>query len=191
MPTPLFDFPEVAGSVVSFAQLNIIQRLQEAIAQAVIVDALTIAPAVPTDGVMYRVASPATGVWTGEEDNLAINVSGAWYFADMTTINKGYGVFNQQALLDEVWTGSSWVISPSGNGVHTESLTASGNLTYAPVIDITATAGLTMFLENISMHGLTKIKNSGANNVTVEGVTVLAGMTQDFFTSNGTSWSTI
>lgn len=193
MVTPIFSLPDVSGSVVSFAQLNIIQVIQEALAQAVIVDSLTTPPGSPANGAMYRVVSTATDAWTGEEDNLAVNVSGAWYFPQFAVVNEGYEVYNRNLNHKEMWNGSKWIVSPSGNGVNDINISANGILTYYPVMDINPTVGgLTMTIESIATNAHTKILNSnGTNSVTVETVVIPANGTQSFFTVNGSSWTAI
>lgn len=72
-------------------------------------------PSSAADGACYRVTSPATGIWAGEEDRLAILVAGDWHFIVPA---EGMMVFDRAAAAFVIyrshWQPASVVAVPTG-----------------------------------------------------------------------------
>jgi len=75
---------------------------------------LTIPPGSPSLGDRYIVAIGATGVWSGEDNNIAEWDGGSWVF---TTANEGMGCYVEDEDLIYVYNGSTWVTLGSVSGV--------------------------------------------------------------------------
>ncbi len=128
--TPNLSLPYIAAAQ---AQKHITHneaiRALDAIVQLSVLDKdLTVPPISPVDGERYIIASPATGAWSGKDDQIAAWQDGAWIFY---TPQAGWLAF----VIDEgelvVWDGSSWVV------------TGAGSINPAPLIGVNAIADIT------------------------------------------------
>ncbi len=54
--------------------------LIDALLQNSVVSSLSVPPADPSDGEVFRVVSPASNEWDGHGDEIAIRLAGAWHF---------------------------------------------------------------------------------------------------------------
>lgn len=82
-------------------------RTLDALVQLAVLDRnLTAPPGSPAEGNRYIVASPATGVWAGKENQIAARQDGAWVYH---TPDPGWlaWVTDESALI--AWSGSAWV----------------------------------------------------------------------------------
>lgn len=72
---------------------------------------LTSDPASPAEGDAYIVASVASGLWTGQEDNIAYFFGGIWNFI---TPKEGWRLFVIDELVDIKFTSGAWTTSGTG-----------------------------------------------------------------------------
>ncbi len=63
-------------------------------------------PGSPSDGDAYIIGSPATGDWSGKEDDVAFRMSGVWV---EKTIVKGVKLHVIDEDTDVIWDGSAWI----------------------------------------------------------------------------------
>ncbi|QUL37485.1 DUF2793 domain-containing protein [Erythrobacter sp. JK5] len=75
-------------------------------------------PADPADGDVFRIASGASGFWSGRDDQLAIWLAGAWRYV---LPRHGMRVYDRQAgqfiLFRDGWHAASAAAPPQGGGV--------------------------------------------------------------------------
>ena len=75
-------------------------------------------PANPEEGESYRITSPASGVWIGHEDQLAIFVSGTWQYIEpangLVLYDRSIG---QRLYFNGSWTSAASTPSPTGGSV--------------------------------------------------------------------------
>jgi len=69
---------------------------------------LTSEPASPVEGDRYIVASPASGAWTSQENNLAVYINGTWEFH---TPKVGWHADVQDELVTIRYNGTSWQVA--------------------------------------------------------------------------------
>lgn len=92
-------------------------------------------PISPSEGNCYLVASPATGEWSGKENNIAAFQDGAWMFYEPF---EGWVSWLRDEDIQVVYDGTSW-LTLSGGGAGVSSLNpATGNL-----LGVNATADTT------------------------------------------------
>ncbi|MEM6505315.1 MAG: DUF2793 domain-containing protein [Planctomycetota bacterium] len=121
---------------------------------AVIDDTLTSPPGSPTAGDRYIVASPATGAWTGLENQLVeyIDPNPDPAYWDSLVPNVGIPVYVTSKQLLHYWDSTSWVPIVAGSGA------------LAQVFDAyDATGGQTFTTAEITLNLDTVRKNSDAN----------------------------
>src|SRR3990167_2583385 len=80
--------------------------------QAVIDKDLTAPPVSPVKGDRYIVASPATGAWAGEENNLAWYDGAAWVF---DTVAEGWQTWVKDENKQYLFDGTTWVAQATGD----------------------------------------------------------------------------
>lgn len=114
MTTPNTGIPEVPeGTLDPAAGLNLSLQVLDALVQtAVISMAVSNPPTTPDDGALFIVASPATGAWAGEENNLAryVEEGDFWEFFDAGTqvkivLNREDGLLY---IFNEVDSPAAW-----------------------------------------------------------------------------------
>ncbi|CAH1671203.1 DUF2793 domain-containing protein [Chelatococcus asaccharovorans] len=71
-------------------------------------------PSSPAEGAAWIVASPATGAWTGHEQEVAAFQDGAWAFL---TPRIGWQAYARDEALRVTWTGTAWTAPVGGSGV--------------------------------------------------------------------------
>jgi len=107
--TPILNLPEILSSQAQKEVThNIALRIAEAVIAAVVQNStLTTPPATPADGDMYIVATGGTNEWAGQDNNLAIAVSGIWYFVTPPNKFTVYNV-NSSNFIEFDSAGSTW-----------------------------------------------------------------------------------
>ena len=144
---------------------------------------LTAPPGSPSTGDRYIIATPATGAWAGEEDNIAEYNGSSW---DFTDANEGMITWVEDEDLYYVYDGSSWNVF--GASVSHASLT---NLSYA-------NAGHTGFEPTVTKGNLTETTSTiltitgGTGAVIGSGLTIqvaLANTSTNGYLSS-TDWNT-
>lgn len=93
-----------------------------AIQLAVTNQTTTTPPGSPTDGDRYIVGSSATGVWAGEDENVACYVGTDWHYL---TPQEGWEVYDQAKKTRYRYEGSNWV----NTGVAIDITAATGGVT--------------------------------------------------------------
>lgn len=79
----------------------------DALVQLALVDRdLVAAPVAPAEGACYIVASPATGLWAGHENEIAHFVDGSWAFLQP---RQGFAAWVVDESQFVTWEGSAWV----------------------------------------------------------------------------------
>jgi len=72
----------------------------------------TVPPVSPSEGDRYIVGSSATGVWSGEDDKIAVFIGSNWIFF---TPAEGWRAYDQGANERLLWDGSAWSTALSGS----------------------------------------------------------------------------
>lgn len=90
-------------------------------------------PSEPAEGACFRVASPATGSWTGREESIAVLIGGDWHFVPP---REGMQIFDlaagQQLVFRSGWIHMSAPAAPVGGAViDSEARAAIATLTQA------------------------------------------------------------
>lgn len=113
---------------------------------SVISAALTLAPTSPNDQDKYIVAAGATGVWTGQSNNVAVyQANGStWSFFPP---QPGWLVFNQATSGFLVWNANTWETIGSATGENALSILAALTQTQAQLL--AAIAALSPIAGNI------------------------------------------
>jgi hypothetical protein len=96
-------------------------------------------PTAASDGDCYRIASPATGEWSGHADEVATKVGGTWHFAEPA---EGMMLFDR-ASDRWIWYRSGW-----------QSAVAQTLPTGGSVIDAEARALLATHVQALQSFGL-------------------------------------
>lgn len=80
--TPILGITELAAAQAQpELVINEALRKLEAVAQLAALDRdLATPPASPADGDRYIVPAGATGAWSGQQNRVALNISGTWHF---------------------------------------------------------------------------------------------------------------
>ncbi|MBU7579185.1 MAG: DUF2793 domain-containing protein [Porphyrobacter sp.] len=75
-------------------------------------------PAAPPEGASYRVTTPATGAWAGQENRIAVRIGGDWHFIAPA---EGWVLFDRAAsrltIFRTQWQPAEVVAAPSGGVV--------------------------------------------------------------------------
>ncbi len=105
--TPHLGMPLIAASQ---SQKHVTHNqaivILDAIVQLSVIDSVHTAPPVsPAEGDRYRVASGATGVWSGWDLNIALFTDGAW---EKLVQKKGWTCYDENDDTLTVWNGSAW-----------------------------------------------------------------------------------
>lgn len=192
MTTPNFQIPEVNTSTLSFTQLNTILRYYEQLGQTITSGTFDTPPSSPTDGIAYIVGTSPTGVFVGQENNIAFSVGGAYYFLVTSATNVGMTLYDLVDMNPKIWTGSEWLNTTSGSSI-IASQNASITLSYAATYALDSTnASLTYTLPVISIPAVMVIVNDGALAFTVNysgsTINLSPGVAQRFFHKTGGSW---
>ena len=107
MATPLYELPEItAGQDGAEVTHNDANRRIEALGPTLLLVSTSLAtpPGSPADGEVWVVGTSATGVWSGEDGNLALYSAG-WIFYTPQTGQIASVPTSSQVV---VWTGSAW-----------------------------------------------------------------------------------
>lgn len=183
MTTPIFNIAELATSIVSFTLANSITRSLEAASTNSVINTLNTPPVSPVDGFIVIVDAVPTGVFIGQENNLAVSIGGAWFFLTMGASATGYRVYHQNLSKFQIFNGTDWINDPTQE-VTTISSAVSATLDESTTQIIDATAAALVFTLPVPLFGGTKItvNNSGANSFDLDYlatsvVTVNAGLT--------------
>lgn len=127
MPAP-FDFPNATSNLglpllfTGQAQkeffVNQSFSLIDALLHHCVLSSTNTPPADPSNGNAFRVTGTATGVWTGEENKIAIVAGGAWEFI---TPVEGMRIFDQGAgqllVFRGQWEAAITPADPAGGNV--------------------------------------------------------------------------
>lgn len=96
-------------------------------------------PAAPEEGACYRVTVPASGAWTGRQDQIAVRMGGDWHFIAPV---EGLLVFDRGAARMMVYR-SQWHPAPA------PALPTGGT-----VVDIEARAAVTALIDALRTLGI-------------------------------------
>lgn len=118
MATPVIGLPELeAAQGQKYLTVNqTFRRLDVLVNLTVFNRTVTSPPGSPSEGHRYIVGSPATGGFTGQENNIAAFIGAAWVFF---TPSEGWRAYDQGANQFIIFDGSSWVLA----GISAGSLT--------------------------------------------------------------------
>ncbi len=131
---------------------------------------LATAPATPTDGARYIVATGATGAWAGHENMIASWQDGAWHFY---IPEEGWVVWIKDEDIQMVYDGTQWQSLSSGGGGGSISLNpATGglvgvNATADTTNRLSVTSPASLFNHDGDDHQLKINKNSLTDNASV------------------------
>lgn len=194
MTTPILQIPEASTSILSFSLLNIILRHYEQSSLKSVLGLEATPPVSPNDGDAYIVAdSGTTGVFAGQENNIAFSIQGAWYFLKMDSTLAGAVIRDVVNLVDYYWDGAAYtrkireVSSSVTSGANT-------NFTVSQMVLMDATASSLTFTANLPLpYGKFHVLNVGANSVDVDldgdVFTVPSGESRQFYIiENGTPY---
>lgn len=108
MPTTILGLPtlEAAQNQKYLTSNQALSYLDGLVNMTVFNRSTTTPPGSPSAGDRYIVGSGATGVWSGEDDNVAIYVGTNWVFF---TPSEGWRVYDQGLNEIAVYDGSAWV----------------------------------------------------------------------------------
>lgn len=119
MATPNTGIPYVPENTQDpAAGLNLALNVIDALLQTAVIDMdQTAPPGGPADGDLHIVASPATGAWVGEEDNLAryVDEGDFWQFYEAGT--NVHLILNKDDGALYAWDGLAWVAPIVGGSV--------------------------------------------------------------------------
>lgn len=73
----------------------------------------TTTPVSPSDGDRYIVGPSATGVWSGEDNRIAVFIGSNWIFF---TPAEGWRAYDQGVNERLLWDGSAWVLDSGSSG---------------------------------------------------------------------------
>ena len=129
----------LAGQAQKEFFLNHALSMVDAILSGSVVETVGTPPANPSQGSSYRIDSPASGEWSGREDQIAIWLSEAWQFVEPS---DGMRLFDQSAGR-MLHYGSGWKsldepTAPSGGST----------------VDNEARAAISEIIEGLKMIGL-------------------------------------
>ncbi|QDH33267.1 DUF2793 domain-containing protein [Porphyrobacter sp. YT40] len=96
-------------------------------------------PAEVGEGDCFRVTAPASGAWSGREDDIAVRIGGDWHFVSP---REGLQVFDQgddrQLVFRTQWEHPSAPPNPVGGAV----IDSEARAAIVGLIDVLATAGV-------------------------------------------------
>lgn len=165
MTTPILQIPEASTSILSFSLLNIILRHYEQSSLKNVLGIVASPPVSPGDGDAYIVAaSGTTGVFVGQENNLAFSIQGAWYFLANTADNAYTEFIDSLTGVRYVWDGTALLSRiPTISQAISSATSNSFDLTEFASIDATA-ASLTFTANTPLPFGFFTVYNNGANS---------------------------
>ncbi len=110
MATPVIGLPELeAAQGQKYLTVNqTFRRLDVLVNLTVFNRTVTTPPGAPSEGHRYIVGSPATGGFTGQENNIAAFIGAAWVFF---TPSEGWRAYDQGANQFVIFDGSAWVLA--------------------------------------------------------------------------------
>jgi len=88
------------------------QQVRDIAIDLSILDRDLTAPPAAVDGDRYIVAGVATGLWVGQEGNIATFVYDEWLF---TTANEGMNVYINDENAFVIYDGATWALAPAGD----------------------------------------------------------------------------
>lgn len=108
MATTILGLPELESAQnQKYLTVNsALNRLDVLVNLTVFNRTVTAPPGSPSNGHRYIVASPATGAFTGQENNIAAFIGSNWIFF---TPSEGWRAYDQGANQFIIWNGSAWV----------------------------------------------------------------------------------
>jgi hypothetical protein len=117
--TPALGLPLlIAGQAQKEFFVNEALSLLDALHARAVIASQPAPPASPAEGACYRVTTPATGAWAGEEERIAVRVAGTWHFISPT---DGMLVYDRAAtafvIYQSQWQAAAVVAEPSGGTV--------------------------------------------------------------------------
>jgi len=112
MSTEHFNIPLISQGVTSFAQFNLNLETMVALASKFVISVADNSPSPAQSGDIFIVGLNPTGDFVGEENNIAVNVNGAWFFLQVSDRTEGLIVYNQQTKKELIWTGTVWEERP-------------------------------------------------------------------------------
>lgn len=113
MPTTILGLPtlEAAQNQKYLTSNQALSYIDALINLTVFNRTTTVPPVSPNEGDRYIVASGATGVWTGETNNIAVFIGTNWVFF---TPAEGWRAYDQGANERLLFNGTSWTTALSG-----------------------------------------------------------------------------
>lgn len=138
--TPALGLPLLfAGQAQKEFFVNEALSLLDALHARAVTASRTTPPPSAADGACYRVTSPASGVWAGKEDSLALIVAGAWHFIAPA---EGMLVFDRAETRFVIYR-SHWQSAPAA-------AVPSGGT----VIDVEARAAIAAIIASLTTMGV-------------------------------------
>ncbi len=138
--TTNFSLPLLfSGQAQKEISINQTVSMLDALIQSSVDASLSSPPTDPKDGSTYRVLANATGDWAGKEDQIAIQLGGAWHFI---APKAGLRLFDRQ-------TGGSSHYDTSWNSANEPTLDSGG-----AVIDAEARQVLVDLIEALRILGI-------------------------------------
>lgn len=115
MTTTILGLPELESAQnQKYLTVNqALQRLDVLVNLTVFNRTVTAPPGSPSAGHRYIVASPATGAFAGQENNIAAYIGSNWIFF---TPSEGWRAYDQGANQFIVFNGSAWVVNGLSSG---------------------------------------------------------------------------
>lgn len=109
--TPNLGLPLIAASQAQkHVTHNEALQLLDAAVQLVAINFLTAPPGSPSEGDRYIIQAPATGAWSGKEDQVAVYTSGGWVYI---VPSQGWQAYLLSDTTPYRYNGSSWVAEAS------------------------------------------------------------------------------
>jgi hypothetical protein len=160
--TPRFDLPFIIpGQAQKELFHNEALLRVDAALHPCVESAVAAPPAAPAEGKCWIVASPATGDWTGRENQIALWTAAGWRFIAPA---PGTTAWNEAAGVEIRWSGSAWSAGEvrctglfvGGQKVVGDRLPAVPSPSGGTVIDAEARAAITALIATFMSHGLTE-----------------------------------
>jgi hypothetical protein len=145
--------------------INRNMRILESVVQHVVQELRNTVPSGPTEGSVYVVTSPATGIWSGQEGKLALWSNGSWEFINVPIGYIVYSIVNNKEYIKTAF--NSWsVFTPN------RLLTVSSNpATGIPIVS-ELSADEMSFLKIQSGNNIYFTDNSGQLVINAKNLTV-------------------
>ena len=129
--------------------INDIVDVLAAFAQLTVTSTVTADPSSPAAGAMHRVIATATGLFTGQEDDIAIFLGDRWVFK---TPDEGWFLWDNTANLRYRFDGTNWVVFAAAAAVN-----------YTDNTGGTATTSLGLVSDNADSTDNTQINDNFAS----------------------------